>query len=354
MKIKSIVCFLIMGIISIIGVNFMYCEEILVFHDRQSVYVLSTSPDGGSIKKELINDAYAFDMNENGYFTMKDGTLGAGTWYKGKIDSSFNVTRQALSSIPPDVTTLTLSEDGKLVAWVQSEGYWKSELTIEEYVGDKMKVLRKISVDGMIPKFSFSPNSDLLAYFYGPPEAHLEDGFSLMLLDMKNPEKPPVEIAPPSLNPGYMNPSRSIPPVWSPEGKYILFQARYNDEEPFGGGIRYIVSIDDRTLVLSPSGRFGEDKEGKYFTGLEEIGDTGSGKYILTKVDVSSPTKKSYIGDELNIGVSTRDMGLSPSRQKIIYIVNGEVFVYDIAKKATTSYGTSQHGRSFFWLSPKD
>ena len=56
-----------------------------------------------------------------------------------------------MSSIPPDVTTLTLSEDGTRVAWKQSEGYWKSELTIEEYVGDKMKVLRKISVDGYIP-----------------------------------------------------------------------------------------------------------------------------------------------------------------------------------------------------------
>ena len=353
MKIKSIACFLIMGIIAIMGVSFIYGEEILVFNDRQTVYVFSTSPDVGITKKELMNDAHMFKMNENGYFTMSTGTLGKQTWYKGKIDSSFNVTRQALSSIPPDVTTLAISEDGKRVAWMHLEGYRKSELTIEEYVGDKMEVLRKISVDGLIPTFSFSPNGDLLAYFYGTPEAVDNDKFSLMLLDMKNPEKQPVEIAPPSLRTQPINPDRAIPPSWSSDSKYILFEARYKNEDTFLG-CYYIVSIDDRTLVLSPSGRLGEDKEGKYFTRLEEIGGAGSGKYILTRIEVLSPTKKTRIGDELNIGVSTSNMGLSPSRQKIIYIVNGEVFVYDIAKKATTSYGISRSGRSFFWLSPKD
>ena len=59
---KSFVYILSIVLAFTIGVSLMYGEEILIFHDRQTVYVLSTSPDGGSIKKELINNAYAVKM----------------------------------------------------------------------------------------------------------------------------------------------------------------------------------------------------------------------------------------------------------------------------------------------------
>ena len=350
MKNKPIVCLLIISSVFTMSVNVIYGEESLIFHDQQTVYLLSTSPGGEPIRKELINDADLFNINRSGYFTMRDGSHGNEVWYKGRIDSSFNVTKQPLPHAG------ILSEDGKRIAWNHSEGLGsnasKSELTIEEYVGNESKVIRKVSVDGFIPAFSFSPNSGLLAYFSGPPDAVVIDGFSLMLIDLNNPEKQPLEIAPPSLRTRPLNPNRSNP-LWSPNGELILFEARYKNDESLRGS-HYIVSIDGRTLEPSPGGKW--DQEGKYINRLERVGDYGSGEYMVIETDVSSNTEKKY---PITIGSSSVSLtSLSPSGQKIAYVVNKEIFVYDTTKKTTISYGVSQNsafiGREFFWIFLQD
>jgi len=357
MIIKQVFYLLIIGSIITMCANFTYGEEVLVFHDQPTVYVFSTSPDGGQMKKELINDAYVFDINRSGYFTMRDGNTDKGKWYKGRIDSSFNVTKQTLPSIPADITSVAISEDGKRVAWRLGSGTQKSELTIEEYIDGESKILHKISVDGLIPAFSWSPDSDLLTYFFGSPEAVIKDGFSLMLLDMKNLEKPPEEIAPPSLIMG-QNPGRSSP-SWSPDGKYILFDAQYNSEKLFFSG-RYIISIDGRTLVPSSLGGIW-DQEGKYIYRVERIGNDGSGEYMVVETDISSHNEKVHTDDILKIGTGLFGATLSPSGQKIVYsnMMSKEIFVYDTMKKNAISYGIGKNfiinGQGvFYWIFPKN
>ena len=355
MKIKMVIYLSVIGSIFTIGTNLTYGEEILVFHDRPIVSILSTSTDGNPNRKEFIKDAALFRINENGYFTLGIGHFPNLLWYKGRIDSSFNIAgHQTLASIPPDVVSVDISEDGKRIAWVLKSGFPnKSELTIEEYTGKESKVLHKISVDGMIPEFSFSPDGDMLAYFWGPPEAAIKDGFSLMLLDLKNPKKPPIEIAPPSFNTGRLNPGRSIPPLWSPTGEFILFEAEYQSENVFKvlGG-RYVASIDGRILEPFPGGNW--DQDGKYLRRLKRIGDLDSGEYFLSEINIFSREVKEYPDRILKISGLNFNVKLSPSGRKVAYVVNKEIFVYDIMEKNTVSYGTSQSDGEFFWISPTD
>ena len=363
MTTKPIVYLLVIGSILTMGANLAHGEEIFVLCNRLEVFIFSTLPDGSSIRKELMNDAIRFNINRNGYFTVGVGSYANLTWYKGRIDSSFNITKQTLPSIPPDADFVAISEDGKRVAWKTGESYRKSVLTIEEYNGSEYKVLRKISVDGRIPTaFSFSPNSDLLAYFWGPPESHTQDGFSLMLLDMKSPEKPPVEIAPPSL-PMRLNPSRSVSPLWSPTGDFILFEAQYKDS--FSRGL-YIVSTDGRFLEPSPGEMWGLD--GNYLIGFKQIKDDGLGEYIITETDILTHKEKEHPAGKFKIS-DVGNMSLSPSGRKFVYAINKEIFVYDTMKKNATSHGTVdpkiggsdgfgltvfQFFGKFFWISPKD
>ena len=353
---KSIVYLLSIVSVFTIGVNLMYGEEFLVFHDdtynAHAVSALSISPDGKPIRKELMNDVYPFTINMNGYFTTREGDLGNRTWYKGRIDSSLNITKQALSSISPDTFPVTISEDGKRVAWKRSiESTLTNELTIEEYNGSESKILRKISTDGRISNFSWSPDSDLIVYFWGDPE---NDRFSLMLLDMKNPEKPPMEIAPPSLPTGGINPSRAFPPEWSPDGKWILFEARYKEDDI---QFRYMVSIDGRTLVSCDDGACFQLPRR-----LEQIGNYDSDKFIIVETDAISKKEKRDSDNILKI--PSRTPSLSPSGKKVAYDANNELFIYDVEKKITLSYGSGKRPSSgsgilngylgFFWITPKD
>ena len=347
--------------IFIVTVNLTYGEEIFIFHDPKNT-ILWTSLEGNSIRKEL-NDVGKFIINRNGYFAMNEDSSGNKMWYKGRIDSELNITKQLLSSIPHDVTSVAISEDGKRVAWSTSENLQKSELTLEEYNGNESKILRKISVDGTIQAFSFSPNGDLLAYYWGPTEAITQDGFTLMLLDFKNPEKAPIEIAPPSLNPGRMNPNRSTPPLWSPTGEFILFEAEYR-KAFFEGASLYIVSIDGRILEPIESGWWSQD--GKYLRRIRRIGDDDSNEYIIIETDVLTRQEMEYPVGKFKIG-DVNIISLSPSGRKIIYFKDNEIFVYDTMEKNTVSAGVVipifkgiseiflVHGVSdFFWISPKD
>ena len=257
-----------------------------------------------------------------------------------------------MPSIPANVYSVAISGDGKRVAWTPIKTPQRSELTVEEYVGGESKILHKISVDGYISAFSFSPNGDLLSYFQGPPEATHSDGFSLMLLDMKNLEKQPLEIAPPSMPTRPINPGRSDP-SWSPTGELILFEARYKSEETLRGSY-YIVSIDGRILGPSSGGIW--DQDGRYIRDRMKIGDLSSNDYIVIEMDVSSYKEKRYTDDIIKLGSSSPVSwsSLSPSGQKIAYIMNKEIFVYDTIKKTTVSYGTSQDSRKFFWIFPEE
>jgi len=339
MTINPVVYLLITSSIFTMSVNAMYSEEVLVFHDSTTVYVLSTSPNGEPIKKELINNATSFRINNrSGYFIMSEGYSANRIWYKGRLDSSLNVTKQALPAIHPDVLSVAISGDGKRIAWGRSEGVQKSELTIEEHIGVESKILRKISIDGLIPAFSFSPNGELLAYFSGTPEDAVKNAFSLMLLDLTKPEKPPVEIAPLSLSLvttsiGVISSGSRSAPSWLPDGKFIIFEARYKNEDSVTS--KYVVSIDGHTLEL--------------YSWMEWVGDLKSGEFKITEIDVSSREEKSF-----TIELTTDTRSLSPSGRKIASVVNKEVFVYDTAEKTTVSYGTSQNSRGFFWLIPKD
>ena len=353
----------LLSIVSVftIGVNLIYGEETLVFcDDTYNASALSISPDGKPIRKELMKGLSCSSITRSGYFTTSEGGLGNRTWYKGRIDSSLNITKQVLPSIPPGASRVTISEDGKRIAWKTGESYRKSELTIEEYNGSESKVLRKISVDGMIPNFSWSPNSDLLAYFWGPPEAHLDDGFSLMLIDMKNPEKPPLEIAPPSFGIGVrLNPGRSIAPEWSPDGKFIRFEARYrsisrDEKNPFSDWF-YMVSLDGRTLVSCKDTTLCFQAPLR----LERIGDIDSGEFIIVETDAISKKEKRDSDNILKI--LSRIPSLSPSGKKVAYDTNNEIFIYDVEKKITLSYGSGERPSStmngyfgFFWITPKD
>jgi hypothetical protein len=187
-----------------------------------------------------------------------------------------------------------------------------------------------------------------------------------MLLDMKNPEKPPVEIVPPAMGGLYGTLSRAYPPLWSPTSEFILFEGQYKSEYP--SKTRYhIVSVDGSILLPSTDGIWSHD--GKYIRELVQTENYSSGEYsdeyMAAETDVLSKTDKKYTSDKLKINFTpdfTSVIRISPSGQTIAYAANKEVFVYDVVKKNTVSYGTFPEnttvsailGFDFFWISPKD
>jgi hypothetical protein len=306
-------------------------ENVIILDDSSwsgDVFIFQVS-SGSPIQKELAKNVSRFAIARSGHFVLKDKD---GNWFKGRVDASLTVAKRAIKSVPLDVTRAAISEDGKRIAWVNT-ALPKSELIVEGYDGDKPTVLRVISKNGLIAAPAWSPDGNLLAYYYGPPGAETKDGFILMLLDVSSAGNQPVPITPPSrwTRP---TPLRGSPPLWSPDGKFLRFEGRYDDDL---SKCSYIVSVDGKQLRPATFGWW--DQEGKLGYGLKQE-DQGLNEFIITEEDaLQKGQKKSFsIKHRIKLTGSRGIVAISPSARKVAYIENDkEALLFDSETGKTVS-----------------
>jgi hypothetical protein len=344
-------------------INFIFAEavvrnEAVVFFDESGNIDLLRIISGAPLRTQLAKDIRCFDISRSGHFVMKSRTEG---WFKGIVNSSFEVKKQAIKfpSLERERENpfpfVAISEDGKRIAW--AIGNSNMDLIIQEYGGDDQpKIMSKISSNGFISSPSWSPNGHQLAYYYGPPGSETKDGFSLMLIDIENPDSAPLTMGPPSLSMKQVNPSRNNPPEWSLDGNSILFEAHYRDdieEHPFG---YYIVILNNGQLI--PSVRGGGkgmwDKEGKKVYSYASDANIPN-KYNVTETDVQEIQKgNARVNYHFKIIGRPLLFKTSPSGDKAAYLRDyEEIVIYDALTDKNISYGSgSIVNAKLFWIDP--
>jgi hypothetical protein len=354
----------------IFGVAFVQGEEALVARCMGSYFILKDS-SGEPIQIKLADNVADFEITQSGHFIMADDRTHS--WFKGRVDSSLIVKKQFLRSAPgiKSNSQIAISEDGKRVAWA-NYGPNKSDLIIEEYSENQPTVMCRLTIDGLILAPSWSPDGRLLAFFAGPPEALVRDGFSLMLLDMNSANNHPVSIAPPSL-PTRLTPARSTL-SWTPDGKFIQFEANYEDK--FSPNLTYLVSVDGRRMILFNShGTWNKDGKHLYVIKGKGKSPTIPDEHVAAEVEIFQNDKERPILDLKIPGGILESFQISPSAKKVAYIQNkvfvgvpptaqgpiasmgrsyknNMIFIYDSIAKMEISFGPD-HFSNFFWIVPE-
>ncbi len=351
----------------------MNAEEMLVTESRGDLWILRDS-SGAPVQKKLAEDIELFRFSRSGHFILKEAKTGV--WYRGSIDASLNVKMELLRSVPDDPFSVAISEDGNRIAWVtmRSEGP-PFELIIQEYGGNRMTLLRHITTTGVFLSPAWSPDSNRLAFYFGPRNALASDRFALMLLDVNDPSAQPASLTPPSV--GYsLNPSRPAP-IWSPDGKFIIFEACYSLNGWLHGGSEYILSLDDRQFIAcNHPGAW--DPDGKHFYAYKyREGQNGlPDQRIAVEMDVYRNREKRLMEDLRIPDGSVDQVELSPSARKVAYTLNrayagvpasaqrsiaskgplsGDeiLYIYDSATQKTVSFGPDRFSY-LAWIIPAD
>lgn len=353
-------------------------EEVVVVRCLGDFLILQDSA-GIPVRKTLEVDVSRIEIARSGYFVLEtvnrawykeseDPSLKQKAWYKGCVDSSLNVTKQLLPPLPGDVWAVAISEDGKRIAWVVSthvKGARKSDLIVQEYIGDQPTLLVKLSVgDGHVLRPSWSPDGKQLAFYAGPSDAGDYDGYSLMLMTVDAADKQPVSITPPSLWSLSMlysdsQANRGVPPLWSPDGKSIIFEGCYQEFDPLK--VLYHVAVDGRRLVACNCGYGTWDPEGKHYYTLKAK-EKDYNLYVIVDVDVLQNGKERVVEDLKFPDGFLEGLRPSPSAKKVAYIQNrvlagvppaaqrsimshglagkdNMLFIYDSTTKKTVSFG---------------
>ncbi len=323
--------------------------ELLVVYDvvddpraSRVVSVLSASSERPVLKK-LAEGVRWFDIARSGRFLMKDH---AHEWFTGEVTSSLSIRKQSLCAVPNNITgtVAAISPDGTKIAWITTDT-GKMSLIVKLYKDQSSKVLYHFSTNGIISAPAWSPDGKRIAFYYGPLEAMYKDGFSLMLLDFTLELIHPKEIAPPSLW-TRLSPIRPTPPSWAPDGKNILFEARYHEAE--SPGRYYVVSHDAQRLVSSPFGTWSQD--GKHIYTLRP-GTTNSGVFVMSEINVLS---ENNIRDRHHLLLTGYPSvaAISPSGQKIAYVSERQIYLLDTTTGGATSYGAGTALARLIWIYP--
>ena len=373
---------LALGFFFLLGAVCARGEEVVVARGSGDFLILQNSA-GIPVRKTLAENADQLVMARSGHFILAIG----GVWYKGYVDSDLNVNKQPILIKPScnEGNVIAISEDGKRIAWVTSayvDGARKRDLIVQEYTGDQPTLLVKLSVgDGHVFWPSWSPDGKQLAFYAGPSDAGDNDGYSLMLMNVDAADKQPVSITPPSLWSLSMlysdsQANRGVPPLWSPDGKSIIFEGCYQEFDQLK--VLYHVAVDGRRLVACNCWYGAWDPEGKHYYTLKAKGKDHNLGCVIVDVDVLQDGKERVVEDLKFPDGLLEGLKPSPSAKKVAYIQNrvlagvppaaqrsimshglagkdDVLFIYDSTTKKTVSFGPDNFSFMYppIWIIPQ-
>ena len=160
--------------------------------------------------------------------------------------------------LPTDVEG-ALSPDGRTLCVRRKRGEVNTIEVIDLASGE---VERVFEAEGPLSPPSWSSDGMAIAYYFGPPEALINDGFEVGVSVRDDDKWKHTAVADPSKL-CHRSPSRTRAPGWAYGGRAIIFEARYKDDEI--GPQAYLVNIDGTGLTwLAAGGVQATDYAGKH------------------------------------------------------------------------------------------
>jgi len=238
----------------------------------------------GWVKRAVAANVRWFDCRDTGAFVMHQSNL----WYTGQVAAPTRVRALETHLIPADAE-VAISPDGQRLAWTESRRTVASLFVASAETG-RTNLLLSVSTNGHMSNVSWSPDSLTVAYYYGPPEAMVEDGYLVMTLDVSATNVVPIRVTPPSLR-TRPSPARGQPPEWSPDGGFMLIEARYSRDETQGirdSGMHYVVRSDGGQLFSVGTSQWA----GTGHELLHLVGTWSSGDHVLYNLPREPETER--------------------------------------------------------------
>lgn len=300
------------------------------------VRVTFDTANGHSTLEEVVQDAAFFTATPKGDYLYRSRTGGwrAGTVRKPSLSKPVTPPGRDL-----EFESAALSPDGKLIVWsTQKDG--ASALVVTDVSG--VERWRKAEA-GILRVPSWSPKSNLIAYYFGKPNVLQTDEFTLRLIAVEGGE--PRQIARPS-EPTGMTAERTHPPLWSPDGTRILFIGNYQGDNRVRA-LGYVVQEDGEGLTHVEGGVWSAD--GRHLLGVRRA-HLPFGAFVPFVQDLANGRLRDIeLGFELPASVANGRF--SPDGKLFAFTTDdNQVHLIDIERKKRTKLIDLAAGAAIVWL----
>lgn len=225
------------------------------------VYQVKISADDISISDSFSNTQIQWVIvNSKGkavYFYYSPAEQ-SGVRYVNILSGAADRATLDMPNLPLDLKG-DLSPDGSKLCFLREEGQRNIIEVLDIASGNFEEV---IAVEGLKSPPSWSPDGISIAYYLGNKQSHIDDSFCVGISQFTKEGWEHRVVAPPSKL-AMRSPTRRRAPLWGPNGKVIVFRARYQDDEQ--GFSIYMVGTDGTGLVritdtdCEPSSSSGSD-----------------------------------------------------------------------------------------------
>ncbi len=302
--------------------------------------VVMVSFTGNIVSSEVVvKGVNSFRCVPEGHCVYRDKE---GNWHTGNIRLPSTISQLDVSVVPEEASYAAVSHDGDRIVWVAREG--DIDRLILLHLGKK-RMTTLSSVAGHVRVPSWSPDDSYVAYYYGPSDATVKDGFVLMLIRAAEGAEP-IRLTRPSLWTS-LSPDRTVPPQWSPDGSKILFEGREDDRRPVT--CQAIVDVNSHATRKSVSGTWSKDSKHLFTTtmaGSSEIGQQAR----VASIDVSSTELKV---DACEVSIPRNCLNLSfadDGRYAVFSTSNDGCYLVDTSTGERRTLPQCGGPCKFYWL----
>lgn len=295
-----------------------------------------------NISIQISTNASWFDCNYSGNYVLKE----SGKWYCGDIKTlCFGRDSRSVIHAPSDNPRFArISACGSMIAWIDRlDKSYTIYITLSR--GNRDEPVRNFTTNGVISDVSWSPEDPIISFYYGGgANVVTEGGFSLMSMDVTETNIPST-LAGPSLQ-TRLTPARDTPPQWAPNGKRIIFEARYSSADYFSGFYLYNFADHSKQSIGRSGGIWVGDREDIF--SVKRFTDDGGAVFSKMNLSTEAPPN---IDDNCEIVVPPCSMfTISPDESMIAYINNSEVFVVDIRSGKVLKIGKARASTELHWI----
>jgi hypothetical protein len=234
-----------------------------------------------------------------------------------------------------------LSPDGQTVCFVQNRHTSDEAIGVLDMATGEIEAVTVGNGPGTLSPPSWSPNGRAIAYYYGYRNATSDDGYSVWTSARTQDEWVHTTVAPASLL-GMRSPARRRAPVWSRNGKCVVLEARYREDER--GHHVYAVDRDGGNLqsledLIGPCQAFAHS--GGLVWGQAQDGLVGLD--VETGTTVTLPLETAAAGPKF-----------SPGGRFVVYWRDATVWLAETwnmsAPRKILSSDPMIHGDDYFWV----